>query len=104
MKNGGLIPWNATAICEMSKTSQDFLADGKTPNGKRFGEPFKGPVIPFGAMVEYYPISVRDRSRLRQFGKKLSPGIFLGYALVAGEIWKGDILVADLDELENTDA
>ena len=28
MKNGGLIPWNAIAICEMLKI---ILADGKTP-------------------------------------------------------------------------
>ena len=33
---------------------------------RRFGEPFKGPRIPFGAMVEYYPISTRDQSRLHQ--------------------------------------
>ena len=31
----------------------------------RFGEPILGPVIPFGAMVEYYPISARDQSRLQ---------------------------------------
>ena len=40
---------------------QDLLADGKTPHERRFGEPFKGPVIPFGAMVEYHPFSSRDR-------------------------------------------
>ena len=27
---------------------QDLLADGKTPYERRFGEPFKGPVIPLG--------------------------------------------------------
>ena len=32
------------------------------------------------------------------------PGLFLGYALHAGRIWKGDVLVADLEELETTDA
>ena len=31
------------------------------------------------------------------------PGIFLGYALIAEWIWKGDILIADLEELENLD-
>ena len=46
MKNGGL--------CEISKT---FLADGKTPVERRFGEPLKGPIIPFAAMVEYHPTS-----------------------------------------------
>ena len=67
-------------------------------------EPFKGPVIPFGAMVEYHHISARDRPWLHQFGKKVLPGIFLGYALSAGRIWKGDILVADSEELEEMDA
>ena len=38
------------------------------------------------------------------FGKKLFPGLFLGYALYAGRIWKGDILVADIEELETMDA
>ena len=64
---------------------QDLLADGKTPYEKRSGEPLKGPVIPFGATVEYYPISARDQSRLHQFGKNVLPGIFLGYALDASE-------------------
>ena len=101
MKNGGLILWNATAICEMFKTS---LQTGKTPSERQFGEPLKGKVIPFGAMVEYYPISSHDQSRLHQFGKKVLPGTFLGYALIAMRIWKGDILVAYIQELANMDA
>ena len=32
------------------------------------------------------------------------PGLFLGYALYAGRIWKGDVLIADLEELETMDA
>ena len=67
------------------RTVQDHLADGKTPYERRFGEPFEGPVIPFGAMVEYHPISAKDRSRLHQFGKTVLPGIFLRYALIA--VW-----------------
>ena len=39
-----------------------------------------------------------------QFGKKVLPGLFLGYALYAGGIWKGDVLVADLEDLETMDA
>ena len=54
--------------------------------------PFDGPAIPFGAMVEYHPISSKDQSRLRQFGAKVLPGIFLGYALYAGGIWKSQTL------------
>ena len=60
----------------------------KTPYGRRFGEPFKGPIIPFGSMIEYHPISTKDQSRIQQFGKKVSPGIFLGYVLYAVRIWK----------------
>ena len=54
-------------------------------------------------MVECRPYSAQDPSRLRQFGPKVLPGIFLGYALHAGRIWKGDILVADIEELEQMD-
>ena len=74
-----------------------LLADGKSPRERRYGEPFKGPIILFGAMVEYHPISTRDLSRIHQFGKKVLPGIFLGYELIAGGIWKGDFLIADLE-------
>ena len=82
----------------------DLLSDGKTPYERRFGQPFEGPVIPFGSLVESYPITAKDQSRIHQFGKKVLPGLFLGYALYAGRIWKGDLLVADLEELETMDA
>ena len=72
------------------------MTDGKIAYARRFEEPFKGPIIPFGAMVECHPISTRDLSRLHQFGKKVLPSIFLGYELVAGGIWEGDILIGDL--------
>ena len=35
---------------------QDLLSDGKTPYGRRFVQPFKGPIIPFGSLVEYHLI------------------------------------------------
>ena len=82
----------------------DLLSDGKTPYERRFGQPFKGPIIPFGSLVEYHLITAKDQSRIHQFGKKVLPGLFLGYALYAGEIWKGDVLIADLEELETMDA
>ena len=82
----------------------DLLSDGKTPYERRFGQPFKGPIIPFGSLVEYHPITAKDQSRIHQFGKKVLPGLFLGYALYAGGIWKGDVLIVDLEELETMDA
>ena len=47
-------------------------------------QPLKGPFIPFGSLVEYHPITAKDQSRIHQFGKKVLPGLFLGYALYAG--------------------
>ena len=82
----------------------DLLSDGKTPYERRCGQPFKGPIIPFGSLAEYHPITAKDQSRLHQFGKKVLPGLFLGYALYAVRIWKGDVLVADHEELETMDA
>ena len=71
---------------------QDLLSDGKAPYERRFGMPFNGPVIPFGAKVGNHPISAKDLSRLHhQFGKKVLPGIFLGYVRGGGGIWNGDI-------------
>ena len=83
---------------------QDLLSDWKTPYERRFGQPFKGPIFPFGSSVEYHPVTAKDQSRIHQFGKKVFPGLFLGYALYAGGTWKGDILVADFEELETMDA
>ena len=79
----------------------DPLCDGKTPYERRCGQPFKGPIIPFGSLVEYHPITTKDKSRIHQFGKKVLPGLFLWYALYAGGIWKGDVLVADFGEMMN---
>ena len=81
----------------------DLSSDGKTHHERRFGQPFKGPIIPFGSLVEYHPIIAKDQSRIHLFGKKVLPGLFLGYALYAGRIWKGDVLIADLEELETMD-
>ena len=67
---------------------QDSLSDGKTPYERRFGVPFNGPVIPFGAMAEYNFISAKDLSSVHQFGPRVLPGVFLGYALHAGKSGK----------------
>ena len=83
---------DSTEWCTYLRNIQDLLSDGKTPYERRFGQPFKGPIIPFGSLVEYYPISAKDQSRIHQFGKNVLPELFLGYALYAGRIWKGDII------------
>ena len=54
-------------------------------------------------MVEYHPISSKDQSRLHQFGAKVLPGLFLGYAFFAERMLKGDMMFADIEELEEMD-
>ena len=101
MKVGGQIPWNAIPICE---TSQISGLMGKHHTRDVLGNHLKDRLIPLGSLVEYHPTTSKDQSIIHRFGKKVSPGLFLGYALHAGRIWKGDVLVADLEELETTDA
>ena len=64
----------------------DLLSDGKTPYERRFGQPFKGPL----RRISQESINL----------EKVLPGLFLGYALYAERIWKGDVLIADFEESE----
>ena len=86
---------------------QDLVADGKTPCERRFREAIKkAQWFLLGQWLNLVscPISARAQSTLHQCGKKVLPGIVLGCALIAGWIWKGDIMVADIQELETMDA
>ena len=90
MKVGGQILWNVTPICE---TSQIYYLMGRRLVKDVFGQPFYGPIIPFGSLVEYHLRTAKDHSIIHQFGKKVLPGLFLGYALYAGrhlEGWRTD--------------
>ena len=51
---------------------QDLLENGKTPYQRRFGESFKGPIIPFGVQVAYVPNSERDKVRTHQSEKSIT--------------------------------
>ena len=87
---------NSEQICfSYLRNVQNLLSDGKIPYERRFGQSRKGPII---------PISAKNQSRIHLIGKKVLLGLFLGYALYAVGIWKGDILVADIEELETMDA
>ena len=46
--------WADSMECETYlRIVTDLLSDGKTPYERRFGQPFRGPMIPFGSSVEY---------------------------------------------------
>ena len=79
--------WSDSLECHCClQNVQDLQGDGKTPYERRFEEPFKVPMIPCGAMVEYHPISVRDLSKPHQLGTKVFPGIFLWVCVDRGKI------------------
>ena len=42
----------------------DLLSNGKTSYERRFGQPFNGPIVPFGSLVEYHPTIAKDQSRI----------------------------------------
>ena len=45
---------DSMACCCYLRNIQDLLSDGKTPYEQRFGEPFKGSIVPFCSMVDYF--------------------------------------------------
>ena len=54
---------------------QDLLTDGKTPYERRFEDSFEGQIIPFDALVEYFPNSERHNVRTKLLRKdKRGPG------------------------------
>ena len=81
---------------------QDHLADGKTPFERRFGEPLKGPIIPSGVNIIRFHRDIKQD--FINLARKYHLVSFLWYELIAGRIWKGDILIANLEDLEKLDA
>ena len=82
----------------------DLLSDGKTPCERRFGQPFNGPIIPSGSSVEYHLVTAKDQSRIRRFGKKVLPGLFLGYACTRVDFGRVTYWLQTFEELETMDA
>ena len=63
------------------------------------GVPFWGLRIPFGSLCHFRPVQPK-RDLLPEFAPRGIPGIFLGYHLLPGGRWKGDYLVADLNDFK----
>ena len=82
----------------------DLLSDGKTPYERRFGQPFKGPIIPFGSLVVYHLLLRRISQEFTNLERKFYLDCSLDTLCTRGGIWKGDVLIADLEELETMDA
>ena len=90
MKVGGLIPWNVTPNCE---TSQIYYLMGSRPMKDVLGNHLKDLLFLLAGSVTHPSI-----------WKESFTWIVLRIRFVRGRIWKGDVLIADLEELETMDA
>ena len=59
MKVGEQILWNVTTYL---RNVTDLFSDWKTLMKDVFGQPFTGPIIPFGSLVQYHPITSKHQS------------------------------------------
>ena len=82
---------------------RDLLSDGITPYERRFGEPFNGPSIPFGSLVEYHTKFAKDSQESINLERKSYLDCSSDTHCTRVE-FRGDVLAADLEELETMDA
>ena len=100
MKNGGQIPWNVVPIC---KTSQIYYLMGRRPMKDALGNHLKDRSF---RLVHWLSITLFLR-KTSQESINLERKSYLDCSLdtlCTRGIWKGDIMVADLEELETMDA
>ena len=95
------ILWNVILICE---TSQIYYLMGRRPMKDVLGNHFKDR---FFHLVHWLSITLQLRRTSQEsinLERKSYLDCFLDTLCTRGEIWKGDVLVAGLEELETTDA
>ena len=102
MKIGGQILWNAIPICETFKIS---CLMGKQSYERRFGKPFEGTDHSVWLIGLSFNLFLRKTSQESiNLERKFYLDCSLDTLCTRVEIWKGDILAADIEELETMDA
>ena len=86
MKVGGQILWKVTPICETPKI---YYLMGRRPMKDVLGNHLKDLLFHLVHWLSITQKLRKDQSRIHQFGKKVLPGLFLGYALYAGRNLEG---------------
>ena len=92
---------NAIVIC-FNEHGQ--MADGKTAFEKDLVRNLTDHQSPFGTLVEHIPITAKGKSRIHQFDKKTQRIIFSGNVPRAGRGWSGDLMVADYEDLQESES
>ena len=87
--------------CDLRNMS-DSLADGRTTYERRFTGPVEDPIwaISLGPYFSTSPYPRKTKSRLHQFGSKMTAGISMWYALHTEAKWTGDLLSAEWEDLK----
>ena len=90
-------PYAAKHACMAHNIAEEYEMDSpwKVKKGKRWN----GPQIPFGARVDYWTGPKNKVKSSARFDPSSIPGVFLGYPLHPGLIWRGDFLVAPLKSI-----
>ena len=78
-------------FCSLRVVVDTLHPDDKTAYERRWGHAFAGPIIPFGASVDFLPSGKHDRAALHAVGAKTLPGIFACYRQKVGGQWSGDL-------------
>ena len=74
---------------------------GIVPWEARFGEPFAGLIVPFGAKVLYWHNPKQNVPETSKFSSTGVEGIFLGYHIQPGFVWKQEYLVAPVNNAKD---
>ena len=87
-------------FCFLRVIRDPLHPDEKTAFERRFGRPFDGPFIPFGAAVSFLPTNKEDKNVAHPMGSKTQPGVFAGYHQKIGGMWSGDFFVIPLRNIK----
>ena len=86
--------WNDAKQFYFLRYTIGILAKGKTAHEEYFGKPIRGPIIKFGAAVEYSPSCLEEQGWLYELGKAVS-GIFASSSWQSGCFWNGDCYIIE---------
>ena len=101
MKIGGQIPWNATPIYE---TSQIYYLMGRRPMKDVLGNHLKDRLFHLVHWLSFTLLLRRTSQDSINLERKSYVDCSSDMLCTRGGIWKGDVLIADIEELETMDA
>ena len=76
------------------------IGQSTSPWEERFGEAFGDKLVPFGAQVLFWDNPKRPDCTSGKTSPTAVEGVFLGYHIQPGHVWRGEYLVTKLEALE----